>query len=158
MEIIPVTSGIGSAPTELAAFDKALLNAGIANFNLIYLSSIIPDNYEPRIQKVNLNREKFGHKLYVVCAQQRTSTHGETVAAGVGWVMSRNEPKHGLFVEHEGNSHEDVEQQIILSLNRMMENRPEDAWEEIQHHVVSTRCEDEPVCVLVAAVYKSESW
>ena len=37
-----VTSGTGEAATEPAAFDGALLDAGIANYNLIRLSSVIP--------------------------------------------------------------------------------------------------------------------
>ena len=41
MKII-VTSGTGEGPTSLAAFDAALLDAGVANYNLICLSSIIP--------------------------------------------------------------------------------------------------------------------
>ena len=40
---ITVTSGTGEGPTALAAFDAALLNAGVANYNLIYLSSAIPN-------------------------------------------------------------------------------------------------------------------
>lgn len=41
LEIV-VTSGTGEAPSELAAFDAALHQAGVANFNLIRLSSLIP--------------------------------------------------------------------------------------------------------------------
>ena len=39
---IAVTSGIGSGPTKLAAFDTALGKAGAANFNLIPISSVVP--------------------------------------------------------------------------------------------------------------------
>lgn len=158
MKIIPITSGLGTGPTELAAFDNALINAGIANFNLIYLSSIIPNGYKPAIKKVQLNTKKFGHKLYIVCAQQRTNRRGETVASGIGWVMSKKKPSHGLFVEHEGHSPEEVKRQIEQSLTRMVENRPNEKWDKINHHVVSAECTNEPVCALVAAVYKSENW
>lgn len=157
-KIIPITSGIGHGPTELAAFDDALLQAGIANYNLLYLSSIIPFGFRPKIEQVKLNHRKFGHKLYIVCAQQRTSRRDETVAAGIGWVMSKRGQSHGLFVEHEGHSHEEVQKQIERSLKRMVENRPEEPWGEIQHHVVSAKCTTEPVCALVAAVYQSERW
>lgn len=37
-----VTSGAGTGSTPLNAFDKALLNAGIGNFNLIKVSSVLP--------------------------------------------------------------------------------------------------------------------
>ena len=39
---IHLASGVGSGPTELAAFDAALAAAGVANYNLLYLSSVIP--------------------------------------------------------------------------------------------------------------------
>jgi arginine decarboxylase len=38
---IYVTTGKGEGPTPLAAFDAALIDAGIPNYNLIYLSSVI---------------------------------------------------------------------------------------------------------------------
>ena len=37
-----ITSGAGEARTEPAAFDAALLSAGVGNFNLIRLNSVIP--------------------------------------------------------------------------------------------------------------------
>ena len=39
---IKITSAVGSGPTTLAAFDAALQKAGIENYNLIPLSSVIP--------------------------------------------------------------------------------------------------------------------
>ena len=46
---IILTSGIGIGSTKLNAFDNALLNAGIGNFNLLSVSSIIP----PKAKIVN---------------------------------------------------------------------------------------------------------
>lgn len=40
--LIVVTAGVAECPTALSAFDAALMDAGIANYNLIYLSSVIP--------------------------------------------------------------------------------------------------------------------
>ena len=37
-----LTSGVGIGATKLNAFDNALLNAGIGNFNLSPVSSVIP--------------------------------------------------------------------------------------------------------------------
>ena len=39
---IVLSTGLGVGPTALAAFDAALLDAGVANYNLICLSSVIP--------------------------------------------------------------------------------------------------------------------
>jgi arginine decarboxylase len=43
---IQLVSGAGSARTQLAAFDAALVDAGISNYNLITLSSVIPAGAE----------------------------------------------------------------------------------------------------------------
>jgi arginine decarboxylase len=40
--IILVTGAAGRGPTQLAAFDAALVAAGVADRNLIYLSSVLP--------------------------------------------------------------------------------------------------------------------
>ena len=37
-----LSSGIGEAPIELNAFDRALVRAGVGNYNLIKVSSILP--------------------------------------------------------------------------------------------------------------------
>ena len=52
---IKVTYGTGEGLTKLAAFDRALFNAGIANYNLIKLSSVIPKNSEVLIEKLESN-------------------------------------------------------------------------------------------------------
>ena len=39
---IRLSTGVGVADTSLAAFDAALYEAGIGNFNLLPLSSVIP--------------------------------------------------------------------------------------------------------------------
>ena len=37
-----LSSGTGTSPHELVAFDNALLSAGISNYNLLKVSSILP--------------------------------------------------------------------------------------------------------------------
>ena len=107
---IPVTKGTGTGNTQLSAFDAALFDAGIANYNLIHLSSIVPEGFEPVVEKVNLNggAEQFGYRLYVVIAEHRQGERGKQTWAGLGWVMTKSETKKGLFVEHIGESKEEV--------------------------------------------------
>ena len=75
---ITVTWGVGTGSTKLSAFDKALWNAGIANFNLIPLSSIIPPDSQIELRKLKLqnSKEDFGKKLYVVLSQKATYKEG----------------------------------------------------------------------------------
>ena len=62
---ISITYGKGSGKTELAAFDAALWNAGIADYNLIILSSIIPPNSKVFVKKLEQNNQNIGNKLYL---------------------------------------------------------------------------------------------
>ncbi|MCL5407316.1 MAG: pyruvoyl-dependent arginine decarboxylase [Patescibacteria group bacterium] len=153
---IYITSGIGNGQTKLSAFDAALWNAGIANFNLIRLSSIIPPYSQIKIQNLKDNgANNFGDKLYVVLACKRESEKGREAWAGVGWVQTKD--GRGLFVEHEGAQQAEVIRLIKESLTDMVEYRKE-KFGEIHYQIVGIRCENKPVCAVVAAVYKNEGW
>lgn len=72
--LISVRKGIGTGPTELAAFDQALVNAGVANFNLLYLSSVLPPGSDVRREHhITPVAGEWADKLYVVMAQSRTN-------------------------------------------------------------------------------------
>lgn len=154
---IKVTSGTGIGETKLSAFDSALFDAGIANYNLIYLSSVIPENHQPVVEKVNYNNKEFGYRLYVVMSSQTENEIGREAWAGLGWVTTKEGIKKGLFVEHHGSNEEEVVSLIKESLTSMVEYR-EDSYGEITYKIVGVKCEDKPVCAVVSAIYKSESW
>ncbi|MFC6727007.1 pyruvoyl-dependent arginine decarboxylase, partial [Halobium palmae] len=42
MSTIRVVAGVGTAPTEMASYDAALADAGIHNYNLVPVSSVVP--------------------------------------------------------------------------------------------------------------------
>jgi len=155
MKII-ITTGTGEGPTPLAAFDKALLDAGVANYNLIYLSSIIPPNSIIERKCYVTPPEEYGHRLYLVMASHRVEEVGVSAWAGIGWTQESTTGK-GLFVELHGNSKHEVEQAIDQTLNSMIASRPS-SYGPIQREVVGKTCVDQPVCALVLAVYKSEGW
>src|SRR5687768_17810218 len=76
---IQVVSGVGFGPTKLAAFDAALREAGIADRNLLTLSSIIPAGSKivPTADGQGRASGKWGDRLYVVLAQLRVDTRYE---------------------------------------------------------------------------------
>lgn len=153
---ITITAGTGEGPTPLAAFDKALLDAGVANYNLIYLSSIIPPNSVIERKQYVTPPDEYGHRLYLVMACQRTEQAGTSAWAGIGWTQESASGK-GLFVELHGSSQSEVEQAIDQTLTSMIVSRP-CPYGPIQCEVVGKTCIDKPVCALVLAVYKSEGW
>jgi arginine decarboxylase len=154
---IRVTKGIGTGPTELSAFDQALVNAGVANFNLIYLSSVLPPDSHVIIDETAVKpKGEWGDKLYLVMAQMRTSQRNQQAWSGIGWIQDEA-TKKGLLVEHEGHSEEEVRADITSSLQALAENR-NTTFGPIHMKIVGVKCEDKPVCALVVAVFESSSW
>lgn len=160
---IQISEGIGNGPTELAAFDQALMHAGVANYNLIYLSSVLPPGSEVIFNSSAIyNNEhqyqggSWGDRLYVVMAQKRVSQRNQEAWAGIGWIQDLK-TKKGLLVEHEGHSESEVRADIEHSLNALAQNRNMRFGAQ-QLHVVGTKCTDLPACALVVAVYESTSW
>lgn len=155
---ITLTWGTGEGSTKLSAFDKALWEAGVANMNLILLSSVIPPDTEIEIKKLKSSNseENFGKRIYVVMSCNRTNKIGKSVYAGVGWRMVKKSRK-GLFVEHHGRSEEEVRKLITNSLTDMVKYREEE-YGEIKYKIVGAECKSKPVAVLVCAIYKIENW
>ncbi|MHA2271723.1 MAG: pyruvoyl-dependent arginine decarboxylase [Candidatus Hodarchaeales archaeon] len=94
--VITVVKATGIGSTAKSAFDAALHQVNIHNFNLLPLSSVIPPN-----TKV-VRRERFqraplpGSMQPVVMANITYSEPGEQISAGVGWRQAR---EGGIFVE-----------------------------------------------------------
>jgi len=157
---ILITQGSGSGPTKLAAFDAALNDAGVANYNLIRLSSVIPPGTSIKTYNTAIPQKDlpggWGDRLYVVMAELRVDTPNEEAWAGIGWVQDKK-TKKGLFVEHEGNSEKTVRSDITQSLEALMATRNTD-FGEISMQVVGRTCSFHPVCALMIAVYQSSDW
>lgn len=158
---IHLTTGIGAGPTKLSAFDAALNDTGIANYNLIRLSSVIPPGTTivahkgRKIPKTTVPG-LWGDRLYVVMAEQREETPNAEAWAGIGWVQDK-ETGQGLFVEHEGNSEATVRRDIKQSLEALMATRNID-YGPVHMEVVGTVCKHLPVCAIAIAVYQVSDW
>lgn len=161
---IYITKAIGVGSTLLSAFDNALVHAGIHNYNLIPLSSVIPPHtIIQESEKYLAPKDEFGNRLYVVRAEIRSNRKGESIAAGIGWYQL--EDNQGFFVEHEGiftsksEGEKAIVKQIHDSLHDLCNSRNLPFNENLIHSsIISSTVEDKPTCVLVAAVYKSEGW
>lgn len=155
---ISVTWGTGVGSTKLSSFDKALWNAGIANLNLIPLSSVIPPESVIKVGKLRSSNAEtnFGKRVYVVLSCMNTAKIGRYAYAGVGWrIVSKT--KKGLFVEHHGRSEAEVKNKITKSLTDMVSYRKE-RYGKIEYKIVGIECKGKPVTALVCAVYQMEPW
>ncbi len=85
---IYLTIGRGDGPTPLAAFDNAMYDAHVGNYNLVHLSSVIPP-YSTVIQAPFVGEPKdYGDRLYVVLASQTETAPGN--GPGRDWPGPRN--------------------------------------------------------------------
>lgn len=162
MEIV-ITTGTGIGKTTLSAFDAALHDAGVCNYNLLVLSSVIPPNVQIVRRKYVTPESEFGHRLYVVRAEMRSEKQGEWIGGGVGWYQ--REDGSGLFVEHEEVAHSKEELESMLkkkitdSLSDLCATRGYPFGEEkIDMQFSVTQVQDKPACAMVLAVYQSQGW
>jgi arginine decarboxylase len=149
-----VRTGTGTARTLLSAFDNALLAAGVANFNLITLSSVIPPHSRVRLVDTTLPGG-HGDRLYCVLSVAYADQPGQVAWAGLGW--STDATTGGLFVEHHADTEEALSELIDVSLADMNESRG-GGYGNVQKVVVSAECVDRPVCALAVAAYRTAPW
>jgi arginine decarboxylase len=92
-----ITSGKAESPvSELNAFDLALKKAGIAQCNLVAVSSILPKSC------VEINRHDIpaGCITYSVLARM-DGEEGTAIGAGIAWAWAKSK-KYGLVAEAHG--------------------------------------------------------
>lgn len=153
---ITLARGLGRGPTPLAAFDAALLDAGVANYNLLCLSSVIPPGSTIERGRWQTPAHDWGRRLYCVLSQAREDRPGRAVHAGIGWVHDAG-GGHGLFVELHDDDREQLDHDLRATLASMQRQRGV-ALGETHTEIASARCDGEPVCALVIAVYASAPW
>lgn len=161
---IHIVSGIGHGQTTLSAFDAALQDCGVSNYNLLILSSIIPPGSTiVQDEKYTTDPSHFGDRLYVVMAEKRSRKMGRYIGAGIGWYQF--DDGRGLFVEHQeiAETKVAVESELVTKIELSMtdlclfRNIP---FQKDQFHMrtVISCVEDKPTCVLTLAVFQSEPW
>ena len=124
MNRIHVAGGVGVAPTEMAAYDAALSDANLHNYNLVRVSSIVPAG--TAVERVDRAPDlgPAGNRLTVV-ESRITAPPAETeeLAAGLGWATG---PGPGLFYEATGRDPDAVRRELEDGLDAGSELRD---WE-----------------------------
>jgi arginine decarboxylase len=153
---IRLCSGSGEGPTPLAAFDAALMDAGVADHNLICLSSVIPPKAVIRRERYSMPAADYGRRLYVVISEMRQCEPGHAAHAGIGWIQDEGSGR-GLFVELHDEDRDLLERNLFETLDAMRAYRAT-RYGPVQTAIESRICTGRPVCALVAAVYACEPW
>jgi arginine decarboxylase len=161
---IPIVLGKGEGQTLLSAFDAALKDCGVHNYNLIYLSSIIPpDSHVIQTDQFQAPAEQYGYKAYVIKAEERSNSIGTAIGAGLGWYQF--EDGRGVFVEHhvqandEKRAGEILQSSITKSIQDLCAFREIPFQQDKAHSAVSiTTVQNKPTCVLALTIYHTEAW
>lgn len=160
---IYVTTGKGYGKTLISAFDAALKIAGVYNYNLIRLSSIIPSSSKIVTGKYKSSSSEYGDRLYIVKAEYRSRESGKYIGAAIGWYQLPD--GSGVFVEHEeiGETKDAVEsnlkKEVRDSLTDLCKHRRFPIKEQFMKSKVAVMKVEGPAsCIQVIAVYKSEPW
>ena len=109
---ITVVRGTGRGPTRTAAYDAALLAAGVGNYNLVTVSSVIPAEASVRVRETAPSLGEPGDRLTVVQGKH-VAGPGEQAVAGLGWATG---PDAGLFYESSGTESARVRERITTGL------------------------------------------
>jgi arginine decarboxylase len=138
-----------STVSELNAFDLALKRAGIAQCNLVSVSSILPEHCQ-EIKKQNI---PAGSITYSVLARM-DGEEGTTIGAGIAWVWAASK-KYGLVAEAHGYmDRKAVEETLQWKIKEMAKIRKMQIGQ-IQTKIEALRVPmDNYGCVIAALVYR----
>ncbi|MBN1392060.1 MAG: arginine decarboxylase, pyruvoyl-dependent [Sedimentisphaerales bacterium] len=133
-----LTKGVGQHKYQLKSFEAALRGAGVAQQNLVQVSSILP----PRCKVISLENglKKLipGQISYCVMARADTNEHGRLIASSIGVALPKDEEQWGYLSEvhdHGMNSQQaaDLAEDLaagMLGTTLGLELDPDKAWSE----------------------------
>lgn len=151
--MIRIVWGSGHAPTGLAAFDAALADAGVHQYNLRSLSSVIPADVDIEKAGTAPDLGPTGEAVDAVIARQ-SSAPGARAAAGLAW--THGEDGTGIFYEAGNHDPETVERQLRTGMEHGCAIRDIETAD-IQTRVVTAAPTDEDYSAAVCLAVYGES-
>lgn len=133
-----LTKGVGRHKYQLKSFEEALRKAGVAQQNLVQVSSILPPGCKIISRESGLKGLVPGQICYCVMARADTNEHGRLVAASVGIALPKDGTQWGYLSEVHGygmNQQEasDMAEDLaagMLGTTLGLEVDPNKAWSE----------------------------
>jgi arginine decarboxylase len=95
--VYKLVKGYGEARMPLNAFDKALLDAGVGDTNLVRMSSIVP----PACKEVKEVMLPKGALIPIAYAQISSTVPGEVISAAIAVGIPEDDSEPGVIMEHE---------------------------------------------------------
>jgi arginine decarboxylase len=146
MDFVPrkvfFTKGVGRAKDQLTSFEFALRDAGIAPFNLVSVSSIMPPGAQIVSRKEGLEHLKSGQVVFAVIARMASNEPNRLIVASIGCALPAESTTYGYLSEHHtfgeteekaGDYSEDLAATMLAS-SLGLEFDSEKAWDEREQY------------------------
>jgi arginine decarboxylase len=132
------TKGRGAHKDHLTSFELALRDAGIANLNLVSVSSILPPRCKIVSRQEGRKHLQPGQIVFTIMARSATNEPNRLIAASIGLARPADDSQHGYLSEHHstgetaqkaGDYAEDIAMEM-LATTLGLPNDPSLAWNE----------------------------
>lgn len=132
-----LTKGTGVHKNRLQSFELALEDAGISQFNLVSVSSILPPGCKKISRTKGLSFFSPGEIVFLVESRNETDEPNRLIAASIGIAIPSGHNQYGYISEHHsfgetdkkaGDYAEDLAASMLASTLAIKFN-PDDAWE-----------------------------
>lgn len=105
MNLLPrylfLTRGVGHDREKLKSFEHALENAGVARFNLVSVSSIIPPGCKMIPREKGLSHLRDGQIIFGVFAKCDSNERRRLISASIGCALPADANTYGYISEHD---------------------------------------------------------
>lgn len=145
-ELVPrkifFTTGIGVHREKLTSFEMALRDAGVAQHNLVRISSIFPPGCEIVEPGAGVELLRPGQVVFCVLSEASSNEPSRRVGASVGVAQPADRSMYGYISEHHafgqsekamGDYAEDLAAQMLATVLGA-EFDPAQAWDERKEH------------------------
>ena len=120
-----LASGIGSSSHELVSFDNALLSAGLSNYNLLKVSSILPADSKEQ-KRIDLPE---GSALLVAYGTISSDIPGDRISSAIAVGVPEDDSSVGIIMEYSGHGDAATAESVVRDM----------VYESMQNHAIPCR-------------------
>ncbi|MFQ5863953.1 MAG: pyruvoyl-dependent arginine decarboxylase [bacterium] len=102
-----LTKGVGKSKEKLTSFELALRNAGIAEYNLVRVSSIFPPHCKIISKNEGSKALTPGQIVHCVMSRCETNEPHRLIAASIGVAVPKERSHYGYLSEHHSHGQSD---------------------------------------------------
>ena len=133
-----LTKGVGTHKFQLKSFELALRKAGVAQQNLVQVSSIYPPKCKIISREAGVEQLVPGAINFCVLARSDSNEHGRLIASSIGLAIPKDKKKWGYLSEVHGHGMNqqqaaDMSEDLAASMlgtTLGIEVDPDKAWSE----------------------------